>query len=106
MANRKKDKNTNNSWWNMTKKSQYWVIRTPLKMGGELWCYGRVSSSCSTGELGCYGRVNSSCSTGELWCYGRVSSSCSTGELWCYGSVNNSCSTKNWRWTLVLWKGK
>jgi hypothetical protein len=94
MANRKKDKNTNNSWWNMTKKSQYWVIRTPLKMGGKLWCYGRVSSSCSTGEL---------------WCYERVSSFCSTkkgGKLWCYGRVSSCCSTKNGRWTLVLWKGK
>ena len=26
------------------------VTRTPLKTGGELWCYGRVNSSCSTSD--------------------------------------------------------
>jgi hypothetical protein len=26
----------------------HWVTRTPLKIGGELRCSGRVGSSCST----------------------------------------------------------
>ena len=31
-----------------THKTKDWVTRTPLKIGGELRCSGRVSSSCST----------------------------------------------------------
>ena len=31
-----------------THKTKDRVTRTPLKTGGELWCSGRVSSSCST----------------------------------------------------------
>ena len=31
-----------------THKTKYRVTRTPLKTAGELWCSGRVNSSCST----------------------------------------------------------
>ena len=32
-----------------TYKTKDRVTRTPLITGGELWCSGRVTSSCSTG---------------------------------------------------------
>jgi hypothetical protein len=40
----KKGQRTNND----LHKTKDRVTRTPLKTGGEFWCSGRVSSSCST----------------------------------------------------------
>jgi len=34
----------------LTYKTKDRVTRTPLKTRGELWCSGRVSSSCSTSD--------------------------------------------------------
>ena len=47
---KKKDKKTNNDLQlqNITQKTKDRATRTPLKTGGELRCYRRVSSSCST----------------------------------------------------------
>jgi hypothetical protein len=42
----KKDKRTNNDLQNITHKTKDHVTRTPLKIGGEFMCSGRVSSSC------------------------------------------------------------
>jgi hypothetical protein len=44
---KKKYERTNNDLQN-TKKTTDRVTRTPLKTGGELRCFGKVSSSCST----------------------------------------------------------
>ena len=44
----KKYKRTNNDLQNITHKTIDRVTRIPLKTGGELRWYGRVSSSCST----------------------------------------------------------
>jgi hypothetical protein len=41
-------KRTNNDLQNYTYKTKDQVTRTPLKIGGELRCSGRVISSCST----------------------------------------------------------
>jgi hypothetical protein len=38
-------------WPKDTHKTKDRVTRTPLKTGGELWCSGRVSSSCSTSGI-------------------------------------------------------
>jgi hypothetical protein len=43
-----KRKRTNNDLQNITHKTKNRVTRTPLIIGGELMCSGRVSSSCST----------------------------------------------------------
>jgi len=48
MAKRKKNKRTNNDKRNITQKTKDRTTRTPLKTGGELICFGRISSSCST----------------------------------------------------------
>ena len=48
MAKRKK---TNNDLLNTTKKIKDWEQRTPRKTGGELMCFGTVSSSCSTSSI-------------------------------------------------------
>ena len=45
---KKRDKRTNNDLQNTTQKTNDRVTRTPLKIGGELRCYGRVGRSCST----------------------------------------------------------
>ena len=45
---KKKDERTNNNLQNITHKTKDRVIRTPLKTGGELRCFGWESSSCST----------------------------------------------------------
>jgi hypothetical protein len=52
MTNKKKD---NNDLQNITQKAKYRATRTPLKIGGELRCSGRVSSYCSTSDTS---RVN------------------------------------------------
>ena len=44
----KKDKRTNNDLKNITHKTKHRVTWTPLTIGGELICSGRVTSSCST----------------------------------------------------------
>ena len=44
---KKKYKRTNNDLQNIYKTKDR-VTRTPLKIGGELRCSGKVSSSCST----------------------------------------------------------
>jgi len=41
-------KGTNNDLQNTTQKTKDRETRTPLKTGGELWCSGRVGSSCSS----------------------------------------------------------
>jgi len=41
-------KRTNNDPQNIAHKTTDRVTRTPVKIGGELRCSGRVSSSCST----------------------------------------------------------
>jgi hypothetical protein len=41
-----KRKRTNNDLQNITQKAKDQVTRTPLKTRGELWCSGRVNSSC------------------------------------------------------------
>ena len=41
-------KRTNSDLQNITQKTKYRAIQTPLKIGGELRYSGRVSSSCST----------------------------------------------------------
>ena len=48
MTKKKKDKRTNNDLQNITYKTKDRVTWTPLKTGGELMCFGRVGSSCST----------------------------------------------------------
>jgi uncharacterized protein (UPF0333 family) len=48
MGKKKKYKKTNNDLQNITHKTKDRVIQTPLKTGGELRCFGRVSSSCFT----------------------------------------------------------
>jgi hypothetical protein len=48
-----KRKRTNNDLQNITHKSKTRATRTPLKTGGELWCPGRISSSCSTSGTRC-----------------------------------------------------
>jgi len=45
MTKKKKD---NNDLQNITQNAKYRATRTPLKIGGELRCSGRVSSYCST----------------------------------------------------------
>ena len=47
---KEKDKRTNNDLQNTTQKANDRVTRTPLKIGGELECCGRVSSPCSTSD--------------------------------------------------------
>ena len=42
------NKMTNNDIQNITHKTKDRVTQTPLKIKGELRCYGRVSSSCSS----------------------------------------------------------
>ena len=39
-----KDKRTNNNLWNTTQKTKDQAIRTPLTIGVELMCSGKVSS--------------------------------------------------------------
>jgi len=41
-------KGTNNDLQNITHKTNDRVTRTPLKIGGNPMCFGKVSSSCST----------------------------------------------------------
>jgi hypothetical protein len=48
MAKGKKDKRTNNDLQNITHNTKERVTRTSLRTGGELMCFGRVSSSCTT----------------------------------------------------------
>ena len=48
MVKRKKYERTNNELQNTTHKRKDRVARTPLKLGDELRCSGRVSSSFST----------------------------------------------------------
>ena len=51
MAKRKKyDKGTNNDQEHITQKNKDWATRTPLKSGGELMCFGRVSCFCSISD--------------------------------------------------------
>ena len=45
-----KRKSSNNDPQNMTHRTTDQVTRTPLKIGSELRCPGRVSSSCSTSD--------------------------------------------------------
>jgi hypothetical protein len=47
---KKKYKRTNNDLQKYTYKTKDWVTQTPLKIGGDLRCFGRVSSSCSTND--------------------------------------------------------
>ena len=53
---KKKHEKTNNDLQN-THKTKDRVIRTPLKTGGELRCFRRVSSSCSTSDTHCVNLV-------------------------------------------------
>jgi hypothetical protein len=46
-----KRKRTNNDLQNITHKTKNRVTRTPLIIGGELMCSGRVSNSCSTSVI-------------------------------------------------------
>jgi hypothetical protein len=48
---KKKYKRTNNDLQKYTYKTKDWVTQTPLKIGGDLGCSGRVSSSCSTNDI-------------------------------------------------------
>jgi hypothetical protein len=48
MANKKKNKRTNNDLQNTMQKTKDRVTRTPLKTGDEIMCSGRVSSLCFT----------------------------------------------------------
>jgi hypothetical protein len=45
---KKKDKRTHNCLQTITQKTKDRVTRIPLKTGDEIWCTGKVSSSCST----------------------------------------------------------
>ena len=47
---KKKSKSTNNDVQNTMQKTNDRATRTLLITGGELWCSGRVGSSCSTSE--------------------------------------------------------
>ena len=53
MANRKKDKRTNNDLQNITHTAKDLETRTPLKTRGELRCFGGVGSSYSTSGTRC-----------------------------------------------------
>ena len=57
---------TNNDLQNITQKTKYQVTRTPLKTGGELWCPGKVSSSCSTSGTHCVNLVTNSMKSHEI----------------------------------------
>ena len=59
MVKRKKDKMTKNDLQNSTEKTKDRVTRTPQKIGGELGCSGKVSSSCSTSGARCVTLVKS-----------------------------------------------
>ena len=48
MAKRKRTSNMNNVVQNTMQKIKNWAAQTPLKTGSELWCFGRVGSSCFT----------------------------------------------------------
>jgi hypothetical protein len=43
---KKKDKRTHNCLQTIKQKTKDQLTRTPLKTGDELWCTGKVSSSC------------------------------------------------------------
>ena len=45
-----KEKKTDNDHTKHTHKATNWLTRTPLKVGGELRCSGRMSSSCCTSD--------------------------------------------------------
>ena len=47
---KKKDERKSNDLQNITLKTKDRVTRTPLKTGGELGCFKKVSSSCSTSD--------------------------------------------------------
>ena len=42
----KKDKKTNNDLQDITQKNKYRISRTPLNIGSEFRCFGRVGSLC------------------------------------------------------------
>ena len=52
MAKRKRTKGQT-TIYNHTYKTKDRATRTPLITGGELKCFGRASSSCSTSDTGC-----------------------------------------------------
>ena len=43
---KKKDKKTNNDLQDITQKNKYRISRTPLNIGSEFRCFGRVGSLC------------------------------------------------------------
>jgi hypothetical protein len=54
-----------------THKTEDRVTRTPLRTGGELWCYGKVSSTSCTSDTRRVNIFTNSGSIGGVWTYKR-----------------------------------